>query len=127
MAVSRTAYDDPRLVVAVFHDTYAGVISDHMALRSVSWPGGWGWDRGKKLRHWLVDTWAERRWPAELLVACLGRNADLARKVFRRAKKRSYASGMSMLISKLDNALVGNPFLNEIWHDATSDRWRWWP
>jgi GTPase-associated protein 1, N-terminal domain type 1 len=123
LAVRRTEYGNPRLVVAVFHDTYAGVLSDHEALQSVSWPGGWGWDRGKKLRHWLIDTWAERHWPAESLLMCLDRDADLAREVFRRARKHSHASGMWKLISELDSVSANYPFLNEIWHETNPGEW----
>jgi hypothetical protein len=123
LAVRRTGDGNPRLVAAVFHGTYVGVVSDHAALRSVSWPIGWGWDLGKKLRHWLLDTWAERRWPAEPLLMCLDRDADLARRVFRRARKRSHVPGMWKLISELDSVSANYPFLNAIWHETKLEGW----
>lgn len=121
LAIVRTDADTSRLVAAVFHESYAAVVSQHAALRSMSWP--WGWDVGKKLRHWMLDSWAERRWPVAQLLICLDRDADLARRVFKRAWKRGWLATMDSLVRQLEPAVATDPFLQLLWQEAKRSLW----
>lgn len=123
LAVIQTDADTSPLVAAVFHDAYAAVVSQHAALRSMRWPWSWGWDVAKALRHWMLDTWAERRWPVAQLLACLDRDADLARQVFERARKRASWWKMDNVIRQLEPAVANDPFLYPLWQGSKGDWW----
>lgn len=82
----------PALITETFTRTYRGVIDNARELRDVSWPSGWSWDRGRALRHMLLDTWVDTQWPVDGFMSCLEADHALARRVLTRAFKDSKRS-----------------------------------
>jgi hypothetical protein len=106
-----------RLAEIAFPSVYSNVVRG-VAIERASWWLSFSWDRAKHWRHWLLDTWVERSWPTESLVRCLAGDAELARRVFRRASRRS--SETKAWLRALQPALVREPVLLRVWQDAVS-------
>lgn len=118
LAVRREEPDaGSRLAAAVFHDTYNAVLASHTALYPILSQIDRGWNRGKTLRHWLLDTWVRRAWPIDDLVRCLDSDTKLARKFFRRASKQYSAKN---LLRRLGPALHDQPDLYRIWEEFST-------
>ena len=92
-AVRRTRHPEgQRLIVVAFPSFYLELRrGQSFPFYRASWWGDreWGWDKAKGWRHWLLDTWLERRWPMEALLQILASDEDLAWRVFKRASKGS--------------------------------------
>lgn len=101
------------LVEAVFYDVYTAVM--HGKNFEASWWSLFSWDRGKHLRHWLVDTWIAQSWPLESFLRCL-REPGLARKAFERAEGESRYS--REWLYRLRPSLTDYPDLLWIWRDV---------
>lgn len=117
VAVNRIrAATSPELLAEVFHHVYSAVLADRSELHMWSWRF-WDWDRGKALRHWLLDTWVSERWPPVLLVRCLGSNEELARSVFKRAIKKHPRA----FVHAMDQALGDEPALYRVWRSVLAE------
>jgi hypothetical protein len=116
-AVDRTRISDGwRLAEVAFHPVYRIVVSGAVIER-VSWWTALSWDRAKHWRHWLLETWVERDWPAESLVRCLNRDLQLAGKLFKRAARRSRQT--KAWLRSLRPALAHDPALLGLWEEFT--------
>jgi hypothetical protein len=116
MAVIRDQPEDsPRLAAQCFYDVYAGLLAAKPEVQHLPWPGRWNWDRCKGLRHWLLDTWAEKHWPAAEFVRCLGHDRELARRVFKRASKHKYAT--QEFLRRLDGHVKQESELYKVWKE----------
>ena len=80
------------LVRATFAQVYAAVMDGGRALTTTSWPSTWNWDRGRGLRHALLDAWVGGNWPPEELFPLLDDDRELARRVLKRAFKHTPAT-----------------------------------
>ena len=100
--------DGYRLVAAAFPPVYAALSHGEEALlRDASWWSELWWDRAKRWRHWLIDTWARQKWPVELLAELLLTDENLKRKGLRRADRvwsRRFAESVSNAIETIENS-----------------------
>lgn len=103
-----------RLVELAFPPVYSTVVRG-VELAHASWWRSFSWDRAKHWRHWLLDTWVERSWPAESMIRCLDGDPQLAKKIFKRASRVS-AQTRAWLFS-LRPAVVRDPGLFRVWEE----------
>lgn len=102
---------EPELIAATFRDTYRAIVANKPVAHTRRWPKDWGWDRGKGLIHWLIDTWVARAWPAEVFIRCLGDDRTLAERAFKRARKRAPGH----FWRALEAAVRQSPGLRAVW------------
>ncbi|MCK6514715.1 hypothetical protein L6R46_06640 [Myxococcota bacterium] len=69
--------------------------------RSVSVPG---WDKAKVARHWIVEIWIQREWPADSLLRLLAATPDGAILLTRLLKRARKVTGGEALIRALEKA-----------------------
>jgi hypothetical protein len=76
-----------------------------------------GWDVAKSWRHWLLDSWLDRRWPPASFLHCLGGDESLFRRIGHRALRKR--SGRELL-GRLPGALAGDPILAAQWSEPVA-------
>src|SRR5690606_26801230 len=93
-----------------------GTIGGAPILTRTTWWARAPVDAAKLWRHWLLDTWCDRRWPLESFLACLNGDQALAERVFKRAAKLSRTT--RALLLALEHPLRREPGLARIWRDV---------
>jgi GTPase-associated protein 1, N-terminal domain type 1 len=104
-----------RVVQLTFPILYPMLVRGDLDLESraqLSKFGKYGADIPRALRHWLLDSWIEHRWPAASFLWSLGANEALFLRVAHRATKTR--RGREFILS-LRQALNGDSVLSEHW------------
>ncbi|MCA9647097.1 MAG: hypothetical protein KC492_40690, partial [Myxococcales bacterium] len=101
-----------------FHPVYTSILNNSPILTLVTWRSSLRPNAAKYCRHWLLDTWCERRWPTESFITSLANDRALAERVFKRAAKVSRTTQAFLLA--LGRPLRAHPELWRVWADIVS-------
>lgn len=104
------------LVERCFHSVYTATLTNSPNLALVTWRSSLPPDTAKYWRHWILDTWCERRWPVESFLTCIGDDRALAERLFKRAAKRSRTTHAFLLA--LERPIRRHPGLARVWVDV---------
>jgi hypothetical protein len=102
-----------RLVERCFHPVYSATLAGSPTLASVTWRQSLPPDAARYWRHWLLDTWCDRRWPTESFITCLAGDLALAARLFKRAAKQSRTTHAFLVA--LRGPLRHEPGLTRLW------------
>lgn len=111
--VRRTGCRECRpLVERTFPVVYPMLLEDSPWLRPFTWFWEDAWDRAKSWRRWLIESWIAWGWPAEGLLACVGGDETLLRRLVKRAA-RSWEG--AAFLGRLIEAIRRDDGLRERW------------
>ncbi len=105
-----------RLVERCFYPAYCAAGTDRSAFERITWWRLYSPDRQRYWRNWLVETWVSEDWPRDAFVRCLNGDHKLARRVFKRAKKKS--STTRHWLESLGRELREDAVLYREWKDV---------
>jgi hypothetical protein len=104
-----------RLAEICFYPVYRAVVTGSAGVTRTTWWASTTPDRPRYWRHWLLDTWSQRRWPLDAFIKCIHDDSELAERLFKRAFKQSSTRA---LFYALDPHVRRRPGLLRVWRSA---------